>query len=55
MLYRSGKNVSQALAASREAEWSEAGRTFWDFVAAAKKRGLCDWLGGRRGAAGDAE
>ena len=51
MLYRSGKNVSQALAASREAEWSEAGRTFWDFVAAAKKRGLCDWIGARRGAA----
>jgi UDP-N-acetylglucosamine acyltransferase len=54
-LYRSGKNVSQALAASSEAEWSEVGRTFWDFVAAAKKRGLCDWIGGRRGAAGDAE
>ena len=52
MLYRSGKNVSQALGASREAEWSEAGRTFWDFVAAAKKRGLCDWLGGRRDAGG---
>ena len=53
MLYRSGKNVSQALAASAEAEWSEAGRTFWDFVAAAKKRGLCDLLGSRRGAAAE--
>ena len=51
-LYRSGKNVSQALAASSEAEWSEVGRTFWDFVASAKKRGLCDWLGGRRDAGG---
>jgi UDP-N-acetylglucosamine acyltransferase len=52
MLYRSGKNVSQALAASREAEWTEAGRTFWDFVAAAKKRGIADWLGSRREAGG---
>ncbi len=52
MLYRSGKNVSQALATSRDAEWTEAGRTFWDFAATAKKRGLCDWLGGRRDAGG---
>lgn len=52
MLYRSGKNISQALAASHEAEWTEDGRAFWDFVAGAKKRGLCDWLGGRRDARG---
>ncbi len=51
LLYRAGKNVSQALAASREEEWTEPGRTFWEFVAGAKKKGLCDLLGSRRGAA----
>ncbi|MEO6740668.1 MAG: acyl-ACP--UDP-N-acetylglucosamine O-acyltransferase, partial [Chthoniobacteraceae bacterium] len=50
LLYRSGKNTSQALAAASAAEWTEPGREFWDFVAGAKKRGLCDWLGSRRGA-----
>ena len=52
LLYRSGKNTSQAIAAAHAAEWTAAGHEFWDFVAAAKKRGLCDWLGGRRGAGG---
>ena len=51
LLYRSGKNTSQAVAAAQSAEWTEIGREFWDFVAGAKKRGLCDWLGSRRGAA----
>ncbi len=49
LLYRSGKNTSQALAAAQAENWNDEGREFWDFVAAAKKRGLCDWLGGRRG------
>lgn len=49
LLYRSDRNVSQAAAAAVAESWSETGRLFWDFVAAAKKRGLCDWLGGRRG------
>ena len=53
LLYRSGKNTSQAIAAAHAAEWTGTGREFWDFVAAAKKRGLCDWLGSRRGAAQD--
>jgi UDP-N-acetylglucosamine acyltransferase len=55
LLYRSGKNATQAIAAARAGDWGDAGRAFWDFVAAAKKKGLCAWLGSRRGAAGDAE
>ena len=55
LLYRSGKNASQAIAAARAEKWGEAGRTFWDFAAAAKKKGLCAWLGERRVAMEDAE
>ena len=51
LLYRSGKNVSQATAAASAMEWTETGREFWAFVASAKKKGLVDWLGSRRGAA----
>jgi len=51
LLYRSGKNAAQAVAVARAERWGDAGRAFWDFVGAAKKKGLCDWLGGRRGAA----
>jgi UDP-N-acetylglucosamine acyltransferase len=47
LLYRSGRNATQAVEAARELSWGAAGREFWDFVAAAKKKGLCDWLGGR--------
>ena len=50
LLYHSGKNATQALAAARAENWGDAGHAFWHFVAAAKKKGLCDWLGGRRGA-----
>jgi UDP-N-acetylglucosamine acyltransferase len=50
LLYRSGKNATQALAAAREDRWNDCGRTFWDFVAAARKKGLCAWLGARRDA-----
>ncbi len=49
LLYRSGKNATQAIAAARAEKWNEVGREFWDFASAAKKKGLCDWLGGRRG------
>ena len=55
LLYRTGKNATQAILAAHAEKWNDAGRAFWDFVAAAKKRGLCDWLGSRRGAANDAE
>ncbi|MEI8233107.1 MAG: acyl-ACP--UDP-N-acetylglucosamine O-acyltransferase [Verrucomicrobiota bacterium] len=49
LLYKSGLNTAQALAASRERAWSEAGRDFFDFVAGSKKRGICDFLNLRAG------
>ena len=49
LLYRSGLNTSQALAAARERPWGEAAQAFWDFVAGAKKRGLCDLIATRAG------
>jgi UDP-N-acetylglucosamine acyltransferase len=53
LLYRSGKNAAQAITAARVEEWGDSGRAFWDFVAAAKKKGLCAFLGRRRGGAED--
>ena len=49
LLYRSGHNVRQALAAATERTWGTHGQTFWDFVIAAGKRGLCDLLAARTG------
>ena len=50
LLYCSGHNTTQALAAARERTWGEAAQSFWDFVASAKKRGLCALIANRRGA-----
>ncbi len=47
LLYRRGLNVAQAMAAAGTRPWTEPGRAFWDFVAAAGKRGLCDYLPAR--------
>ena len=44
LLYKSGLNTAQALAASEELDWGEDAREFFDFVRAAKKRGICDLL-----------
>ena len=42
LLYLSGLNTRQALEKSRETEWTEVGREFFDFVATAiTKRGVC--------------
>ena len=41
LLYRAGMNVSQALAASRAESWGREAAFFWEFVAAAKRRGIC--------------
>jgi UDP-N-acetylglucosamine acyltransferase len=41
LLYRSGLNVRQALASAQEHTWGKHGAAFWEFVAAAGKRGLC--------------
>ena len=49
LLYRRGLNTAQALAAAREQPWGEAAQAFWDFVAGAKRRGLCDLIATRRG------
>jgi len=44
LLYKSGLNTAQALAASEELDWGQDAREFFDFVRAAKKRGICDLL-----------
>ncbi len=49
LLYRRGLNTAQALAAAREQPWGEAAQAFWDFVAGAKQRGLCDLIATREG------
>ncbi len=41
LLYESGLNVSQALDEARAKTWREPAQAFFDFVAAAKKRGIC--------------
>jgi UDP-N-acetylglucosamine acyltransferase len=47
LLYREGYNVSQAVDVARDRIWSPEVDAFWDFVAAAKKRGIGDFLGAR--------
>ena len=47
LLYLSGLNVTQALAASAEKEWGASAAEFFAFVAAAKKRGVCAFRGTR--------
>ena len=42
LLYRSGLNTTQALERAKEEKWNEVGRIFFEFVAQAKKRGICD-------------
>jgi len=49
LLYRSGLNVRQAVAAAQQRPWGPHATTFWNFVAATGKRGLCALLGGRPG------
>ncbi len=49
MLYRSNMNTTQALAAVQELALGAEAREFFDFVAGAKKRGLCDLLATRTG------
>ncbi len=49
LLYRSKLNLTQALAAARERPWGLEATAFFDFVTAAKKRGICDLLASRDG------
>lgn len=41
LLFNSGKNLSQAVAAAKEQEWPEPAQRLLDFVAAPSKRGIC--------------
>jgi UDP-N-acetylglucosamine acyltransferase len=41
LLYKSGLNTTQALAAAAELDWGPEGREFFDFVKNARKRGIC--------------
>jgi UDP-N-acetylglucosamine acyltransferase len=52
LLYRSGRNVSQALEAARERTWSAEAEAFFAFVQRSGRRGLCGWI---RSAAVEAE
>ncbi len=40
LLYESGLNVTQALAQAREKTWQKPAQAFFDFIAAAKRRGI---------------
>ena len=51
LLYRTGRNVGQALEAAQSEAWSAEAQVFWDFVRSAKKKGICDWIGSRKKAA----
>lgn len=53
LLYRSGLNTTQALAEAAKRQWGAEARSFFDFVAAAKKRGICDLLATRDGTAAE--
>jgi UDP-N-acetylglucosamine acyltransferase len=53
LLYRSGMNTTQALVAAGARSWGLEARAFFDFVAAAKKRGICDLLATRDGNRGE--
>ncbi|MEP7250319.1 MAG: acyl-ACP--UDP-N-acetylglucosamine O-acyltransferase [Spartobacteria bacterium] len=52
LLYESGLNVSQALVQARERTWRAPAQEFFDFVAGAKRRGICG-LRRRREPGGD--
>lgn len=41
LIYQSGLNISQALDKARESEWGPDANEFFDFISAAKKRGVC--------------
>jgi UDP-N-acetylglucosamine acyltransferase len=41
LLYKSGRNVSQALDEARKRSWGPHGTRFFEFVGSAEKRGIC--------------
>jgi UDP-N-acetylglucosamine acyltransferase len=54
LLYRDGLNTTQALAAAQGRTWGAEAQAFFEFVAAAKKRGVCGFLPTRSGQAEEA-
>jgi UDP-N-acetylglucosamine acyltransferase len=44
LFYRSGLNTTQALERAERHKWGKAGRTFFEFIEGAKRRGVCDLL-----------
>ncbi|MDB6171029.1 MAG: Acyl-[acyl-carrier-protein]--UDP-N-acetylglucosamine O-acyltransferase [Chthoniobacteraceae bacterium] len=52
LIYRRGLNTAQALAASREKAWGPEANAFFGFIEAAKKRGICAYIGTKNSAAG---
>ncbi|MEI6351516.1 MAG: acyl-ACP--UDP-N-acetylglucosamine O-acyltransferase [Verrucomicrobiota bacterium] len=55
LLYMSGLNTAQALAAAKERTWGPEAEAFFEFVAKAKRRGICDLVAGRSGQRGEVE
>jgi UDP-N-acetylglucosamine acyltransferase len=51
LVYTSGLNTSQALERAAEKNWGAVAREFFDFIAAAKKRGICAYRGRSEGRA----
>lgn len=45
ILFCSGKNLTQALAAAKQRQWIEPASRLLDFAAAPTKRGICPWRG----------
>lgn len=50
LIYREGLNKTQALEAARNGSWGAEATAFFEFIAAAKKRGICDFIATRQGA-----
>ena len=48
LLYTSGLNRNQALERAAESKWGAPAQEFFDFVASAKKRGICAYRGNDR-------
>lgn len=49
LLYKSGLNTHQALAAAKERTWGPEATAFFEFIAGSQKRGICDLMTSRVG------
>ena len=52
LIYRQGLNTTQALRLSTERLWAPESMAFFDFIASAKKRGICALLSSRAHSSG---